>query len=408
MGLFDIEHQIFEDESVLAPDYMPEEVYERDDQIEKFARALAPMQNGCKPNNVLVHGGTGVGKTVSTKHVLEEFKETAEENDDFDFELVFKNARGASSYDLTVSIVNELAQTQDDEIPSSGLSEDTARERLFKNVEKTGAENVLIVIDEIDSLGTDDDLIYHLSRTNEDDSDADINDTNISLIGISNDFKYKQDLSMQTNDSFCERTIVFSDYNANELATILEKRVEKAYVDGVFPEKALRKAAAIAAQDSGSARNAIDLCYLAGQIARQNDESEVTVEHVEEARVERERSTIKEEMATLARQRQLALFALAKLARRGETPADLDTIREVYSSICKRYDAHELARRTMQEKVRDLETVGIIRSEERNKGARGGRKYFYELAVDLSIVTEVLREDSMFELDMENTSLDSY
>ena len=57
---------------------------------------------------------------------------------------------------------------------------------------------------------------------------------------------------------------IFRPYDAAELRMILEHHADRAFVDEACDTSAIAKVAALAAQDMGNARQALDLLRLAG------------------------------------------------------------------------------------------------------------------------------------------------
>ena len=106
------------------------------------------------------------------------------------------------------------------------------------------------MFDEIDHLGDADTLLYGLPRAR---SIGHITDSKIGVIGIGNNYRFRQGLSSKVKDTLMEAEISFSPYDASELRTILADRGDRAFVDGVFDHSAVARAAAIAAKDRGNA-----------------------------------------------------------------------------------------------------------------------------------------------------------
>jgi cell division control protein 6 len=52
---------IFNDREVLRPDYIPNELPHRDEQINRISAILAPIFRGERPNNIFIYGLTGTG-----------------------------------------------------------------------------------------------------------------------------------------------------------------------------------------------------------------------------------------------------------------------------------------------------------------------------------------------------------
>ncbi|MEM4412382.1 MAG: AAA family ATPase, partial [Thermofilum sp.] len=78
-----VESRIFKEREKLLPDYVPEELPHRDEQIVKLASILAPALRGSRPSNVFIYGLTGTGKTAVTKLVLRKLKERASQSVDY-------------------------------------------------------------------------------------------------------------------------------------------------------------------------------------------------------------------------------------------------------------------------------------------------------------------------------------
>ncbi|MCJ7714139.1 hypothetical protein MUO66_06750 [Candidatus Bathyarchaeota archaeon] len=81
MGEFDVfeklekqKYSVFLDKSVLSLDYVPKKLVGRESQELFFARMLtAGVEERFLPGMVRVYGGTGCGKTVVVRSVLEKF-----------------------------------------------------------------------------------------------------------------------------------------------------------------------------------------------------------------------------------------------------------------------------------------------------------------------------------------------
>lgn len=406
MGRFTSEHDIFKDASVLSEGYVPEEIKERDDEISDFETAWSLVFSGDRADDVIVYGGVGVGKTMATKYMLDALEHEAD-GEETDIETIFLNVKSQTNYQATVRIVNSLIDDSEEKVPESGHQQSVINSFLWDELNNLDADQVIIALDEAESLSVDDDLIYQIPRAKANDH-LDEDAPEVSLVLISNELTFREKLSSRARSTLRPQEIHFMSYNAHQLATILEDRVEKAFVDGAFPEGTLKKAAAVAANDTGSARTAIQLAKTGGKIARKNDAPEVRAEHIEEARKKIERNNIKNEMASLAYQRKLTLLAIAQLDYRNETPVSLNRVHEEYETICEHYDAHKLAQRTVHEKISDLQQVGIIETYDRNTGIDGGRQYQYDLTVDTDSVIDVFKDDSVLDIDIQNQQLTNF
>jgi len=69
------ESKIFKNEEILFPEYLPEMLPYRDNQIKRLADNLKPAAAGRKPQSTFLFGPPGIGKTAVTKFVFREFEE---------------------------------------------------------------------------------------------------------------------------------------------------------------------------------------------------------------------------------------------------------------------------------------------------------------------------------------------
>ena len=178
--------------------------------------------------------------------------------------LCFKNEDAPdavvyTSYQVASNLVAELSGEK-----PRRYDKKTVFDLLYENLQALGG-TVIIVLDEFDSIGTDDDILYELPRARANDH---LEDMWVSVIGISNDFEFRDNLSPKVKDTLCDEELHFAPYDASELRLILTRRAEKAFKDDVLSEDVLPLCAAIAAQDKGSARQAIRYLYKAGNWRR--------------------------------------------------------------------------------------------------------------------------------------------
>lgn len=229
-------------------------------------KSLQPIVDGWEPNNIFLYGGTGVGKTAVTGYLLERLQRDVGEYDDVDLSVVSLNCKTLnSSYQVAVELVNTIQQSGA-EISSTGYPQQTVFKRLYEELDAIGG-TVLLVLDEVDAIGERDGLLYELPRARANDKpDA----TKIGVIGISNNFRFREQLDPRVQDTLCERELQFPPYDAHELENTLESRAEIAVANDAVEEGVLNFCAALAARDSGSARQALDLLRLAGGTHRKS------------------------------------------------------------------------------------------------------------------------------------------
>jgi len=350
--------------------------------------ALQPVIDGWEPNNIFLYGNTGVGKTAVTEYLLERLREDAREYDDIDLSVLTLNCKPlSSSYQVAVELVNEL-RPDGGEISTTGYPQQTVFNKLYEELDDLGG-TVLLVLDEIDSIGEKDELLYELPRAR---SKGDLTEAKVGIVGISNDFKFRDQLDPRVQDTLCERELQFPPYNAQELSNILASRAEIALRDDVYDDAVVRLCAALAAKDRGSARQALDLLLLAGEQAQNNGDDFLEEAHVEQAQHELERERVEEGIRQLTQHGHLALLAVVSLADAGRTPERSRNIYDRYLDVCDAMGVDSLAQRSVHNHLSDLRMLGILTARENRSGSRGNF-YSYELDVPLESARRALEDE---------------
>ena len=387
MTLFEPDTSIYEDRDALREDYQPDSVVGRTAELDAYKAALQPVINGEQPNNVFLYGKTGVGKTVTTRYLLDHLQQDAAAHEDLDLTVLMLNCDGVtSSYQVATRLVNRL-RDETRQISSTGYPLAAVYEKLWADLDALGG-TVLVVLDEIDTI-EDDSILYQLPRARDNDN---ISEAKLGLIGISNDFEFRQELSSKVKSSLCETELHFPTYDANELRSILERRVEVAFRDDVVDDAVVRYCAAIGARDAGDARQSIELLMKGGDLAREENADRVTEEHVKRGKELLERSRVAEGIAGLTSHGRYILYALLTLHLEDETPVRTRNLRPRYTTICHAGGNDPLVPRRMRDHLGDLTMLGIADVTERNEGRRGGRYREYTLQTIPETVVDALDE----------------
>ena len=406
MRRFERKQNIFRNKDALGESYQPDQIEERDEEIEEYMDALQPVVDGWEPNNIFFYGNTGVGKTAVTDYLLDRLQDDVADYDDVDLSVISVNCKTLnSSYQVAVELVNKL-RPAGGEISSTGYPQQTVFKKLYEELEAIGG-TILIVLDEVDSIGDRDELLYELPRAR---ANNNLDSTKVGVIGISNDFKFRDQLDPRVQDTLCERELQFPPYDAPELENILESRAEIAIAEDAVEQGVLNFCAALAARDSGSARQALDLLRLAGEIAENREADLIERDHVEAARSRLEQERVEEGMRELTTHGRLALLAVISKAAKDETPSRTREIYEEYTALCDSSGTDSLAQRSVHNHLSDLRMLGILSAYENRSGSRGNY-YSYELDVPftsaIEAMSDVLRLESEIETIREIASMNN-
>ncbi|ACV47928.1 MULTISPECIES: orc1/cdc6 family replication initiation protein [Halomicrobium] len=377
-GPFDaITDTIFADKSVLTEDYQPDEILERDEEIEEYRNALKDVLFGRSPQNIFLYGKAGLGKTAVTNYMMDALTEEIQQRPEADALHVHEqNCNGKTVFMVVRALVNDLRGPDGETFPKRGLGTGDAFGALYEELDTTGGTH-LVVFDEIDHLDDVDTLLYELPRAR---SIGHITDSRVGVIGISNNYTFRQQLSAKVKDTLMETEISFSPYSADELRAILEERAENALKDDGYDSSAIAMAAALAARDMGNARQAIDLLRVGAEVAENQGEFRVTDEHIERARERVQRGRLSDKIRDQTTHAQLVLETLAHLEDDGETPARAKEIYELYQNVAESWANEPLTTvRSVHSHLSDLRMLGFLKRYERNEGLSGGQYYEFEL-----------------------------
>jgi cell division control protein 6 len=252
--------------------------------------------------------------------------------------------------------------------------------------------NFLLILDEIDQLGEEDELLYEFPRAR---SMGEISNAKVGVIGISNNQLYKENLRQRVKSTLCDSEIRFDPYTSDELQTILDYYASIAFRDGVITNGVIAYCAAITAQESGDARFGLDLLEVAGEIARENDDTTVTEQHVKKARKELERGQIKQIYESgLTTQQQTVLLSTVFSVMENDGSARLKSIYNKYKQICEKTSIDCLTKRRVSDFTQKLTEKGLLAANENNNGAKGGRWFTYTLLASPRPIIEAAKDQN--------------
>ncbi|GGN21249.1 cell division control protein Cdc6 [Halarchaeum nitratireducens] len=384
-------NHVFRDKEPFKEGYTPDEILERGEEIQEYAAALQDIPDGFGAPNVFIYGQTGVGKTATTQKVIEFLEAEADDADVALTTLTVNCNKRTSTYKVLQYLANELYP---EEHFKQGTHPDTLWDRIYDALDEIGGY-VIVILDEIDKLGEDEELLYDFPRAK---AIGELENAEVGIVGISNNFKFRENLSQRVKSTLCEKEIQFSPYDANELRSILSYYADLTFRDGVLSEDVIPLTAALTAQDSGDARMALDLLETAGDIARHEGDTRVLEDHVRIARSEVDRANTRDIITErLTSQMQLVLMATTLLVIDPDGEAKVKTIYSLYKDLCDRVDADTLSESRVRDHLDTLEMFGLLEKGEHNLGRRGGRSYIYSLVDEPRIIVETFREDERLE-----------
>ncbi len=376
------ENEIFQNKDLLQVSHLPDgdRIIGREQELTNLAGAIQPAISGNTPNNVLVYGKTGTGKSLCSKFITNQAVTRAIDND-VSIGVAYVDCLQESTETQAVqSLAYQLNDTDETDIsiPHSGLSTSEYYRRLWRIVDER-FDAALVILDEVDKMESDD-ILMQLSRAVE---SGKLSSSTIGTIGISNKIRYKESLDERVKSSLCEREYVFPPYDATQIQEILHSRAD-AFHDDVLEDSVIPRVAALAAREHGDARKAIDILRFAGEIAEEKELETVTETCVNLAHEREETSRLAELISKSPSHAKLVLEAMALLAKQPERTDDAVQTTEVfdlYKRLCDRDDSSHLKLRRVRDILSELEFLSII-EQERKWAGKGKGNYMENRLVD--------------------------
>lgn len=346
---------------------------------------------GERPSNIVIFGKTGTGKTASVKFLGKEIQKADSELNRVTF--IYMNCEVVDTqYGVLQNIGNRFISDFDERIPFTGWSTERVYNILSEKIDED-SKVAIIVLDEIDKLvyKSGDDVLYHLSKINDD-----LKNAKVSLIGISNDLKFTEFLDPRVRSRLGEEKMVFPPYNAEQLKDILHQRAELAFFVGAVDAGVIPLCAALAAQEHGDARRALDLLRVAAEIAERGSDQKVTEAHVYKAKNKIELDCVTETIRTLPAQSKLVLYAIIINEERGTNRQTTGEVYQTYKDLARMVGMSVITQRRVTDLISELDMLGIIHARVKSFG-RGGRTREIESSVSSADAKRILEEDEMLQ-----------
>ncbi|MEM5812283.1 MAG: orc1/cdc6 family replication initiation protein, partial [Candidatus Aenigmatarchaeota archaeon] len=354
----------------------------RNEQINQLAHILAPALRNEKPSNVFIYGKTGVGKTLVTEKVIKDLEEAAGQTGNL--KIIYLNCKMRKVTDTEYRLLAQLIEFFGEKVPYTGLPTSELYNRFFKILDSS-QKNLILVLDEIDFLvdkiGSE--FLYNLTRINQN-----LEKTKVSIVGISNNLSFMEMLDPRVKSSLSEEELIFPPYNATELKDILTERAKLAFYENTITQAAIAKCAALAAQEHGDARKAIDMLRVAGEMAERLGSSQVREEHVDIAQNKVETDRHIETIKSQPKHSKIVLKAILDLYKKDAKAVQTGDVYDLYSKICQKNSIKPLTQRRVSDLISELDTLGIVNTLNISKG-RYGRTRKINVNLSGTLITKI-------------------
>jgi len=379
-----IKKSIFKNKQVLQIDYFPENILHREQQIKQVASVLACSLRLEKPSNLFVYGKTGTGKTLILKYVANQLLKKSKELKT-PLNILYINCKLKKVSDTEYRILTEIMNQLGQKVPFTGLPTQ-AIYRKFIDVLEESKNLTIIIFDEIDQAvkKITDEFLYNFTRLNNE-----LVNSQISLVGISNDLTFLDSLDPRVKSSLSEEEIVFPPYNAFQLQDILKQRAKLAFRKGVLEEGVIEKIAALAAKEHGDARRAIDLLRISAELVERDGKNKLTLDYIDKAIEKIEREKILDLVETQPKHHQLVLLTIINLKEKNKKEKIYTgDIYNKYLEISSSLKLEPLTQRRVSDIIAELDMLGLINAPVVSKG-RYGRTREIKINLPLGLISKI-------------------
>jgi cell division control protein 6 len=373
---------IVKNKDMLSTSYLPDELPHRSSEIDSIATIIASAFKGNKPSNIMIFGTTGTGKTAVMNFIGNELKK-----EDPDGSLCSYIHLNCQIIDTPYGILYEIGKqtkTVEDNVrmPFTGWSIEKIYSEIRKHLDEQN-KVFIVVLDEVDHLvkKKNDDVLYHLSKMNED-----FKRSKLTLVGISNDLQFMDLLDSRIKSRLGEEKIIFHHYNAPQLEDILQGRAKLAFEEGALENDVIPFCAALSAQEMGDARRAIALLRVSAEAAERNGDAVVTEAHVRYAKNKIESDVVTEVVKALTLQSQTVLMSIIHNTKNDNKVMTTGEVYSIYKELCSILQISVLTQRRITDLISELDMLGIIHAPVKSFGKAGRTK-----EIELSISKEVCK-----------------
>jgi len=322
---------------VFEEDYVPPKLPSREEQLERIKKAMLPAFKNRWPENLLIYGPPGVGKTVLIKYAIEDFKRNC------DKPIAYINCwEEKSIYNILSNIVMQIGG-----FPSPRINTKVMVNSIKRIV---GENSFILILDEIDQLDDKNTLLYFFSDIGK-----------AGIFSISNTDLWLLSLDKRVRSRFVFDPLYFPPYKVKDIVEILKPRAEIGLVKGAIDIELIEKIAELA---QGDARIAIQMLRKSAENAELRGRRKISEEDIEKA------------WESFRKQRQS--YLLSKLNRDQNILYEIieqnpgiesSEIYRQYERRAKRSGLKPLAPRTVRKYLRKFIELGLVRVES-GKGRR--------------------------------------
>ena len=385
---------LFRDEGKLSIDYTPLDLPHRKETIRNLAHLFKSLieNPGGVSKKVIIIGPAGTGKTAVVKRFGINLQEVAEERK-VNLQYVHVNCR---RYKTSFMVLNRIIQHFNPKFPKRGFNVAELAHILSEDIFNKLDVYVLLCLDDADQLiSKEPSIIYNLTRMQDDSLNS---KQRLSLITIAKGDLIKKILDPSISSTFQCSPIHLEKYSSLQLRDILKERIKEAFFDSTVLNESINLISDAAAE-SGDARYALELLWLAGKYADGAKSLQITPEFVRKAINNLNPNISIDIIYDLNIHQKLFLLAVCgqiKATTKAFIP--LSSCQKPYQEVCEKYGLKPRTFTRVWYSIEDLMKSGDflrISTTQMEDKAEGGA------LVGLNIPIEILAQELRSEIENE-------
>jgi Cdc6-like AAA superfamily ATPase len=328
-------------EQVFSEDFSAELV-DREKEQQLIQEYLQDVLRG-KKRALYIHGSPGIGKTTTTKHVVNQFE------DAYSAEVIYRNSANATPNQILHDIHNRVCPEVEGKIPSKTLVQKILNHRL-----RDDKFILVLVLDNFDRMQHVDDLLWDVHSISQ-------KLPRLGLILIStSEVKLRSLIGQRLYDRLNPETYEFNPYSADRLLAIIQARIKQSFDRGVVNAESLMHLCGFVAERDGNVRYLFSLFLDAIEQAPRNaSKLSSEIDDVIELEKDKELRNAIEEMRVSVP----AKFDLWKLIESSKESLDTGAVIALANA-----NGLHVSGRTIQNYLVDFERMKLVKLERIRKG----------------------------------------
>jgi cell division control protein 6 len=360
---------VFKDEAKLDINYVPSRLPHREKEhrllMEFFDFLLRSPER--MTQRVIVTGDVGTGKTALSQRFGTDISLEANK---LGVNLRYVHVNCREYRGKLFLILQHAVAVFRPNFPKRGYSAEEVLDTLMQSLDEENAFMIL-TLDEFGSLiereGSEG--VYKLTRLQETRPGK---PQRVSLVCILRDLKETERLDASARSTLQRNVISLEKYSQEQLADILNDRVQMAFEPSAVPEEVVNLASEMAFSEGGNARFAIELLWRAGKYADAERLGLVSPECLRKAVSSIIPTLRKSELASLGLHEKMFLLGVARLFKESQKAyASLSEIERAYAVVCEEFDKEPHSHAQLWKYAQFLSALGILKTEVAATGRRG-------------------------------------